>query len=180
MCGSFKYGAAILALTIGSLSTAGCGGAGSARVDAVELTLGTAAHDGSGFLPLSGDQTLVEGAQGGFHIWIKYRIAGMGADRLLIDRTARRASDARLILDVPEALIDVGAPSADGYWEIPSALPSFMCPAPIGVSVIDQPIDFDVVLKDQAGTELAHATATATPHCPSDAETFCQQICSGQ
>lgn len=172
--------AATSALIALSCALVGCGG-GSMQPppgDAM-LALGTAASDGSGFVPLGGDTTLVPGAQGGFHVWMKYRIEGMAPETVKVHRESRRVSDDALVL-LTDGTLDVGAPDADGWWELPTALPSFMCPTPIGISVIDQRIDFEVTLSTPDGTELAKSSAEATVHCPDgDQAAFCTKICSG-
>ena len=173
--------AALLALAA-ALSLAGCGGGAATMPGAVQVELGTAASDGTGFLPLTGDQTLVPGAQGGFHVWVKWKVQGMSPQKVHAQRTVRRTSDDALILTTVGA-VDVGA-SSDGWWELPSALPSFMCPTPIGVRVQDEEVKFDLVISaddnGEPGAQLGQTTATATPRCPTDSEmTFCQQICDG-
>src|SRR5262245_18134658 len=104
----------------------GCGGT-TPPPGMASLSLGGTALDGSGFLPLGGDQTLVAGAQGGFHVWLKYRISGMTPQMVRVHRGARRVSDDRLLLTT-DGVLDIGAPSSAGYWELPTAVPSFMCP----------------------------------------------------
>jgi hypothetical protein len=143
------------------------------------LALGTAATDGSGFVALGGDATLVPGAQGGFHIWIKYRISDMAPETVKVHRESRRVSDDALVL-LTDGTIDVGAAGSDGWWELPAAQPSFMCPTPIGIDVIDQRIVFDVTMTAEDGSPLAKASAEATVHCPDgDQAAFCAKICSG-
>src|SRR5262249_45212938 len=44
------------------------------------------------------DVTLVEGAQGGFHVWLKYRVTEMGSGNQHLERTAHRAEDGQLVL----------------------------------------------------------------------------------
>jgi hypothetical protein len=143
------------------------------------ITLGTTALDGSGFVPLEGDQPLVPGAQGGFHIWLKYRVKGMAPGKVMVKRPARRVSDDRLLLTTMGAQ-EVGEASADGTWELPNAIPSFMCPAPLGVKVFDEPVVFDVVITTEDGTVLGEGTAEATPRCePGAQQPFCEKICTG-
>ena len=104
----------------------GCGGGGVQPPpgDAM-LTVGTAAAvDGSGWAELAGDATLVPGAQGGFHIWLKYRVAGMAPEKVKVHRESRRVSDDALVL-LTDGTQDVGAAAGDGWWELPAALPSF-------------------------------------------------------
>jgi len=164
---------------------AGCGGHGGVMPPPpppppATVTLGGTALDGSGFLALSGDQTLVEGAQGGFHIWLKYRVAGMAPGHVRVHREARRASDQALIL-MTDGSQEVGAPSSSGYWELPSALPSFMCPTPLGINVIGERVLFDLRITSDDGQLLGDGTADAVVRCPDggDAATFCARICSG-
>jgi hypothetical protein len=143
----------------------------------IVVTLGTLGADG-GFAALAGDQTLVPGAQGGFHVWLEYEITGMAAGQVNVLRTARRISDGKLILKTTNQVMVQPDPS--GFWMTPNALPNFMCPAPIGVQVNDQPIHFELQISDDAGNLLATGTADATPHCPDgDQHDFCVMICSG-
>ena len=143
------------------------------------IALGTTALDGSGWMPLEGDQTLVPGAQGGFHIWLKYRVTGMAAGTVTVKRTVRRVSDNKLVLTTMGSQ-DLGQAGPDGGWELPMALPSFMCPSPLGVNIIGEPMRFDLVIDGADGQKLGESTAEATPWCPTDDQAqFCQNICSG-
>ena len=172
--------AATGALIACACALVGCGG-GTAQPPPgdASLTLGTAASDGTGFVDLSGDATLVPGAQGGFHIWIKYRVAGMAPETVHVHRESRVVASNALVL-LTDGNVDVGAAGDGGYWELPSAQPSFMCPTPIGVDVIDQRIVFDVTMTTADGAPLAKASAEATVHCPDGEQAaFCAKICSG-
>ena len=164
---------------LAALLLAGCGGTQPPPGDAMLALGGAAASDGSGFVALGGDQTLVPGAQGGFHVWLKYRVAGMAPEKVHVHRESRRVSDDALVL-LADGTQDVGAVGDDGWWELPAALPSFMCPTPIGISVIDERIVFEVTLTTLDGAPLAKSTAEATVHCPAgDQAAFCARICSG-
>jgi hypothetical protein len=172
--------AALIALVLAACGEADpylpdAGGGGS-----VTLTLGTVDAAGAGFVPLAGDQPLIPGAQGGFHVWVKYRVSGHQAGPVRIKRTARRVSDNRLVL-LTESAQDLGEPSADGYWEVPAAMPSFMCPSPIGVRVVDERLRFIVELfHPDTGELLGQGQAEATPRCPDDAQhEWCMRICVG-
>ena len=143
------------------------------------VTLDTVHADGTGFLPLEGDQPLVAGAQGGFHVWLKYRVSGMAPGKVHVLRTVRRVSDHRLLLTT-EGNQEVGALAPDGTWELPTALPSFFCPSPLMVKIEDEPSLFDVVITTIDGAPLGEGTAEATPRCPTDDQrVFCQRICDG-
>jgi hypothetical protein len=144
------------------------------------LALGAPAPDGTGFTPLSENQdvTLVEGAQGGFHVWMKYRLPNAVPERLDIDRTAHRVSDGALVLRAA-GQVDVGAPGPDGAWETPDPLRMFMCPTPVGIKIVDEAIHYEIDLLDAQMTRVGHGEITLVPHCPQQNEQFCLQICSG-
>lgn len=152
-----------------------CGGG----ADAPEVVLGEVGEDGQSFAPLQGDQPLVPGSQGGFHVWVKLRFRGLGPGKWMVERTARRASDDRLVLTTRSQL-EIGEAGAEGFYETPDPLPSFMCPTPIGVRVMDSPIRFEVRVLDEEGNVVASDSATATPRCPTgDQAEFCEDICAG-
>src|SRR5690349_13232829 len=44
------------------------------------------------------DVTLVAGAQGGFHVWLSFRVEGLPAGTVAVARTAHRLSDDALVL----------------------------------------------------------------------------------
>jgi hypothetical protein len=143
------------------------------------VTVGGANADMSGFVTLDGDVMLVPGGQGGFHVWVKYRVTGAGAERVNIAYTARRVSDSRLIL-TNKISAELGAPGSEGYWESPVPIPAFMCPSPLGITVQDQPMVFDFQVRDDADGVRGAATATFTPHCPEgDQAAHCVAICNG-
>jgi hypothetical protein len=176
----------VLALLAAGLAllAAGCGNSPHPIMPGdVQVELGTTALDGTGFAPLEGDQTLVPGAQGGFHVWVKWKIEGMAQEKVHIARTVRRLSDGELILTA-ESAQEVGEPASDGWWMMAQPVPSFMCPTPIGVSVEDQAMKFELTVKTddngEPGEPLAETSATATPRCPTDSnQEFCQNICNG-
>jgi hypothetical protein len=143
------------------------------------LQLGGAAPDGEGFWPLPGDVELVPGAQGGFHVWLKLRVSGVAPGRVRLARTARRVSDGRLLLTT-EGVGEIGPIGPGGYFEIPAPIPSFLCPSPLGIRVMDERVVFSVEMSDEASAPLGRASAEATPRCPAgDQAAFCARICSG-
>ena len=157
----------------------GCGDPPSPPPGSGSITLGTTQLDGTGFLSLEGDSVLVPGAQGGFHVWVKYRVSGMSPGKVTVKRTVRRVSDNKLILNT-EGAQEVGPMGETGYWEVPTAIPSFMCPSPLGVKVFDTEAVFEVQVLDKQGDVIADDTRFATPRCPTgDQEAFCLSICSG-
>jgi hypothetical protein len=165
---------ALLAL---ALACGACGAPVETQPAKSTMALGTIAADGSFAALTDGeDVTLVEGAQGGFHVWMKYRLEGVAPSHVAVLRTARRMSDDQLVLrSTGDA--DVGAGAA--MWETPAATPMFMCPSPIGLSVVDQPIQFEIALTDDAGGAVASGTIALVPHCPVANADFCMRICTG-
>ncbi|MCA1665012.1 MAG: hypothetical protein LC659_12205 [Myxococcales bacterium] len=124
------------------------------------------------------DDTLVEGAQGGFHVWMQYAVRSLPAGAYTLERSAHRASDGAVVL-VFRGAVDVGAAAADGWWTAPAPIPMFMCPSPIGISVVDVPIDFTLRLLGAGDAELARAAITLVPRCPDAQRDFCTRICTG-
>jgi len=142
------------------------------------LVLGTSDVDGNGFQMLAGDQVLVSGPQGGFHVWLKLRIAGLAPGPFKVRRIAERAADQTLLLDA-ESILQVGAAAGD-YWEQPYPVPLFLCPTPSSVSVVDQRIELHVVLRSSSAIDvLGDANASFTVHCPDSARAACMELCSG-
>jgi hypothetical protein len=124
------------------------------------------------------DATLVEGAQGGFHVWLAYAVRG-AAGSFTLERRADRVSDGAVVLRY-RGDVDVGAAGASGWWTAPAPIPMFMCPTPIGVSIVDQPIAYTLRLLDDAEVEHARAAITLVPRCPDDANhDYCMHICTG-
>ena len=134
------------------------------------LVLGTSGEGGA-FAPYTDGQdvTLVEGAQGGFHVWMRYSFDGAPRAEAHLERTAHRVIDDALVL---RSTTEVNMDRLSG------PLPMFMCPAPVGLSVIDQPIEFELHFTDEAG-DLADQRITLVPHCPVENQAFCLRICTG-
>jgi hypothetical protein len=180
-----------------AIALAACGDGGDGRPDAasepdaaasaVQLVVGSATRDATAFVDVEdgADVELVPGSQGGFHVWTGIRLHG-AAGRLRVKREARRAADGVLVLLAPALVMEVPAEAMDDWWERPSgdpnALPSFMCPTPIGIRVRDEPLTLRTELLDDDDNPLAEDTLLVTPRCPEDDEAqaeFCVEICSG-
>jgi hypothetical protein len=139
------------------------------------LTLGGAAADGS-FTALTDGETvsLVPGAQGGFHVWMNWRLDGAPAGDATLERTAHRVSDDAIVLRVTgDVTLANDSDASDG------PIPMFMCPTPIGISVLGEPIIYRLTFRDGSAAEIAHQEVTLVPRCPDDDLKFCQQICTG-
>lgn len=135
------------------------------------LTLGALDATGA-FVPFTDGQdvTLVEGAQGGFHVWVVYAYAGAIGVEVTLARDAHRAVDGAIVLRTSAQVTTVAQSDP---------LPMFMCPSPVGLSVIDQPIDYALAMTDAEGNTLAAGSITLVPHCPEGAVDFCMRICTG-
>lgn len=135
------------------------------------LTLMSVSAEGAAVPLLEGqDVTLVAGAQGGFHVWLRYAYDGAPVADATLTRTAHRVSDDALVLrSTAETTVDA----------LSDPLPMFMCPSPVGIGVIDTPITYSLELTDGRGADLASGTITLVPRCPADEAAFCQQICTG-
>src|SRR5438045_2499798 len=89
------------------------------------------------------DVQLVAGAQGGFHVWMRYALKDVPAGAMIkVERLAHRQVDNAIVLrfDSYEAVGELGA---DGWYRT-AAFPMFMCPTPIGVSVVDNAIIYEL------------------------------------
>jgi len=170
----------MMRLALALCLTAACGI--SPRPDAggleVELELGSAAPAGTGFTPMPAEATLVPGAQGGFHVWLSYKVKGTeGAVKAA--HTVRREGDGKL-LSRGERRLEVAAVEEGGWWQSDGATPAFLCPTPLGVSVIDVSAIFEVTLFSEDARELVKQQVKTQLKCPTDGQAdFCQRICKG-
>ena len=165
------------ALAIAALALAACGPPPEPLP--CELELGTADATGAKFAPMPAAVTLTPGAQGGFHVWLDYRIKDAPAGTVTAAHTVRRESDGKL-LSRGERKLTVGAAGEGGWWESDAATAAFLCPTPLGVSVIDVQAVFEATLTDADGRTLATQQARTQLQCPADAQNeFCLRVCAG-
>ena len=127
------------------------------------------------------DAVLEPGVQGGFHVLMKMRVSGPMPARFVLNKWARRVDDEKLVLRSMITVEPDGSRTATGAWEMDGTR-MFMCPSPIGISVIDRRIRFEVILADDGGVQLGRGAVTLQPRCPTDSAdylAFCQKICTG-
>lgn len=132
------------------------------------------------------DVTLAPGAQGGFHIWLLYRTTGIGGPVLLqrqVDRIDPDGTRRRVL--TTEGAENV-TPDDSGRFQLTTPLRNFMCPAPIGISVVDQTLEMTGRLTTlpapgaSSGTVLAEDHVRVIARCPGDAlHAVCLSTCSG-
>src|SRR5262249_6328176 len=95
-----------------------------------------------------------------------------------IERRATRVSDGALVLR-DDGAAAIGAPDADGYFQPAQPVPMFMCPSPVGISVIDTPIRLELTIRRADDSSAVQAGVEVIPVCPDDARDFCERICTG-
>jgi hypothetical protein len=113
---------------------------------------------------------LIPGAQGGFHVSIPIRVDGFDpAARVEVDRETRR-DDTRDLVASTTFTSAIG----EGGMLI-REVPVFLCPAPVGISIADEPLEVSVEVR--AGV-TAYASVAFVAHCPTgDQADFCDRIC---
>ena len=182
---SFARAASLLVLV-----SAGCGVPPMVTPDAgtdggvARITLGGVDGIDGGFVALADQQdaALIEGAQGGFHVWMKYRVAGLAPGQYQVTRNAHRDRDDKIVLRILPETLTVGPAGGDGYWEAPMAVPMFMCPSPLGVRITDELIRYQIDVLRGDGSTAASGTVRMVPRCPDtpqDKHDFCERICTG-
>lgn len=179
---------ALIALAIFPISALACttdgpdqGADGGTEPLSADMEIGVAVDGSEGFVLIDDgeDAPLASGAQGGFHVWTAPRFKGaMGT--LYLDRTARRVEDGILVLRASRLVIDVPEDAMDSWWRDEEAIPSFMCPPPLGIQIHDSAIEFSFELFNEDEQLMATDTLIVTPRCPAGiAGEFCRQTCSG-
>jgi len=166
----------------GAIALFACGGGCGPEP---ELVLGSASEDRTRFVPVDdgADVPLVPGSQGGFHVWTGLRVRS-ASGILYLEREAHRMSDGERILRASTTVLELPGEAMDEWWEHPhgdvNALPSFMCPTPIGLAVRDEPLIVRAQILTEDEELLAEDDLIIVPRCPADNQAdFCAEICSG-
>ena len=105
-----------------------------------------------------------------------YRVTGESQAGVQFEHKIRRASDNTLVSRGTRTL-DVGPVAAGASWTTPGAVIIFICPTPVGVNVIGEPLNFEVTAT-KGGALLGTAAASTVFRCP-DGNAFCYSICRG-
>jgi hypothetical protein len=184
------------AIALATLAACGGGGGGwgggdgdgepDASAPTAELVLGSASADHRQFVAIDDgdDVPLIPGSQGGFHVWTGLRVRG-ATGTLHLERQARRVSDDELVLLATTVELHVPDEPKGDWWERPdgtsdNALPSFMCPTPIGIRIRDEPLHLAAQILTEDDELLAEDELVFVPRCPDgDQADFCFDICSG-
>lgn len=124
------------------------------------------------FAPFPTEVPLVPGAQGGYHVEVRYRVTGERASEVLFTHRARKLDGTLVSRGTRQ--FDV-APDG-GVW-VSEQFPIFMCPTPVGVSVSNETVTIEVEATARDGGILGRSTGTTTLHC--EAGQYCEVICKG-
>ncbi len=159
------------------------------------FAIGGGNEDGTaGFVGLEDGQevTLVPGAQGGFHMFVNVRLGFEETveEHITLERTARKVADNKLVSKA-NSRVDLVPSSEDGYHDSDRPMLMFLCPSPVGISVLDGPLvlRFQVLAEEEEATQQDLPGAASTPkadvtikvqvRCPESQQSFCEQICTG-
>ncbi len=163
----------VLLVGCGAIDKPDAGSDGGARWPEGTLSLGGEAPDGGGFITLPPEVQATPGAQGGFHVPVMYRVTGEALAGVRFDHRVTRTRDATLVSKGNRTL-DVGPGQS---WTTPSAVIIFLCPTPVGVSVVGEELNFEVTATKD-GALLGKASALSVFRCP-PGDSFCASICRG-
>lgn len=144
------------------------------------MVVGTGANGSEGFLAVEDgeDAILARGGQGGFHLWTNPKIRG-AEGTVYLDREARLVSDGTLVLRGIRLVIDLPEETMGDWWHPEQAVPSFMCPTPIGVTVYDQEIEFVFRMLSEDEELLAEDRLRVVARCDESDLEFCHEVCGG-
>lgn len=138
------------------------------------VTFGTTDDDGQIFENIGSALTLHRGPQGGNHAYAKYQVSGgWVAANATFEHRVRRARDGVLV-SKGDRSFDVTAVDG-GVWTSEGSVIMFLCPTPAGVSVVREPLDFEVTVKGADGKFLGRASARSTLTCD-----MCETDCGGE
>ena len=116
------------------------------------------------------------GAQGGYHVAVMYRVTGKALPGVLFEHRVTRARDGTLV-SKGNRTMSVDPVAAGQSWVSPGAVIIFICPTPVGVSVLGEELNFEITAS-KGGEILGKVSARAGFGCPSG-DSFCASICSG-
>ena len=136
------------------------------------LVFGTTDDNGEIFELISTEIVLHRGPQGGNHTYAKYQVTGQTARQAVFENRVRRARDG-LLVSRGTRTFDV-APADGGAWLSEGNVTMFLCPTAPGVSIVNEPLTFEVTVKSATGQFLGRASATSTLQCSG-----CEADCGG-
>ena len=159
----------------GTIDKTDAGSDGGARWPEGALALGGEAPDG-GFVTLPPEVQATAGSQGGFHVAVVYRVTGEALPGVRFEHRVTRTRDATLV-SKGNRTVDVVPVAAGESWTTPGAVRVFLCPTPVGVSVVGEELTFEVTATKD-GALLGQSSARSVFRCP-PGDSFCDSICRG-
>ena len=158
-----------------------------------DLIIGTASEDASTFVPVEDGErlTLLPGAQGGFHVFVRVRLGRDYVEQLgsewILKREARRADTSELVSRAEQRVTTTGnglrmVPTDEDpdVFETNRTMLLFLCPTPVGIGIRDQMLRLEVTASSDGNGPGPQGTLLFQPECPeSDQRVFCESICSG-
>lgn len=149
------------------------GGTGNPDGGKLVFDVGTADLDSFAYMPMTAQVVGQSGAQGGFHVYLMYRLAEGGAGSITFSHQARLASNGTLV-SRGSRTFDLGGPQSS--WTSPEPVRVFMCPTPLGVDIVGQALTIEVTATDDSGAELGVSKVQTTFTCSSE---YCESTCKG-
>lgn len=144
---------------------------------AADFELGTSSPtDPTAFQPMPASMQLVAGFQGGFHVPVMYRVKDHDGSNLTFEHKVRRVADGVLV-SRGGRVFDVHAADG-GTWTSDYEVTIFLCPTPVGITVMDEALSIEVRVVDEASHLMAVGTTQVVVHCP-PGDSFCESICKG-
>ncbi|MFK7989289.1 MAG: hypothetical protein AB8I08_24940 [Sandaracinaceae bacterium] len=144
------------------------------ELGAPSLEIGTSDANGVAFETVAGDDTIAlhTGLQGGAHVFLHARIAGICPTTARLDRRVVDARTADLV-SLNRGPVDFVSLD-DGRFELAGAAPMTLCPDLAGRAVEEASLRFVVSVEDAEGRQ-ADAQVPFTASCEGDAtcEAFC-------
>lgn len=138
------------------------------------IEIGTAGADGEAFVPRTegDDVSLHAGVQGGAHLWLHARVAGLCRDRALIDRRVVHAESGATLVAGRGTVGFVETP--EGAVELEQPIRMVLCPPPAGRAIQDEAMRLVVSAEDAEGRR-ASATLGVVARCDDEAcVAFCR------
>jgi hypothetical protein len=171
----------VLALAV-CVSACGGGGAADGGTDGSTplwsdgtLRVGTRSSSGvDDFVTFGAQVPLTPGAQGGYHVETRYQIVGQRLDGVVFNHTVR-LTDGGTLISRGTRRFDVGDDGGDPW--VSEIFPVFMCPTPVGVSVLNEQVTFEITATSTDGGFLGSANGTTRLHC--DPGAYCEVVCRG-
>jgi hypothetical protein len=148
----------------------------SADAGTAILDIGTT-DESEHFTALEGAVEGIPGSQGGFHVNVVYQLPEGGIGLITVEHRVRRAKDGRLVSQGSRQF-DLGLHRVTP-WRADAPIPVFMCPTPVGVSILDELLVFTATVKDNTSQIIAAGSATAVFRCGTAGTSFCESICKG-